>query len=177
MSPRLPERIDPLRLAESGRVLEGQLAIAGMGRLRPVLHSADGSVAVRLVFGVDDSGVPSLRGWGSVRLELICQRCMQPMSLPVTLEFVLGLVTSSGQAECLPGHYEPLIVESRSVLLADIIEDELILALPIVVMHPLEECPAANLADTAEAPETTAAPEANPFAVLAQLKLSKEKQE
>ena len=77
----------------------------------------------------------------------------------------------------MPEDYEPLIVESAQIAPGDIAEDELILSLPIVAMHALEDCPALQQTRP-EQQELDEAEKPNPFSVLAQLqKEAKSKQE
>jgi DUF177 domain-containing protein len=169
MSDRLPEAIDPIRLADQQKLLKGRIPLSRMRRLGPSLAVADGWVEVDLGFGVDDLGIRYLGGRISAELQLVCQRCMEPMALPVAAAPSLGLVRSDAEAERLPSYYEPLVVGSEPMLLSTLVEDELILALPIVPVHPADLCPARS--STAAKDDTAPAPEsAGPFAVLAALK-------
>ena len=156
--------IEPLRLAEAGRQLHGRLPLAGFRRLAPALHEVRGEVEVEIEFGKDELHIAYMRGHLRTQLQLICQRCLQPMALPVDAEFALGLVTTDEAADLLPAHYEPLMV-SGPMELAEIIEDELILAVPFVPLHPIGQCPAQS---GQEIRGEDKAP--HPFAALAQLK-------
>jgi len=172
MSGRLPEYIDPFRLADAGQALRGSLALARFKRLTPFLNSGEGEVAVELRFGVDEGGQRYLRGHISAELELVCQRCLGPMAQAIETDMRLGLVESAAEGDQLPGAYEPLVVEEPPISVADVIEDELILALPLVAMHPREECPASDR--VSEGPsEDSGTDTENPFAVLANMKLTK----
>lgn len=167
MSQQLPEQIDPFRLARQRRVLSGQIDVVRMKRLAPLLYSSEGAARVELEFGVDtDLHVQYMRGNVSVDLQMSCQRCLQPMTQHVEATIALGLVTTQRQSDEMPTHYEPLLVENDTVFLVDVIEDELLLALPIVAVHPPEAC-AAQVATSDDAPEPR---RENPFAKLAQLK-------
>jgi uncharacterized protein len=97
---------------------------------------------------------------------------MQAMTLPLTLEVNLGIVTSKEAAEALPENYDPLLVTAEPMKAADIVEDELILALPIVAMHEVKDCPSGEEFQRME--DEPAQPEReNPFAILAELKKDK----
>ena len=172
MSSRLPEYIDPLRLAEARAVLQGQFAIAGMRRLASALHSTQGVVDVDLEFGIDEARTPYVKGVMRAGLEVVCQRCLGPMVLPVEVELALGIVTSAQEVERLPGNYDPLLVEAEPVSLADVIEDELILALPVAPVHPEQQCPPWRDTVVEQPAEKVGKP--SPFAVLAQLKDKKQ---
>lgn len=170
---RLPGQIDPFRLAEAGRELQGSLEISRMARLTSLLISSAGEVVVTLSFGVDEQGARFMQGQLAVELGVRCQRCMEPMHQKVNTSWVLGFANSPDAAERLPGQYEPYVIESVPVVLADIVEDELILALSNVPRHPLQECAAREyIKKEHDKPgnDKQVAGGSNPFAVLAQLK-------
>ena len=169
MSDRLPAQVDALRLARQGRLLAGQIDLGRMQRLRQYLCSADGQAEVALQFGVDAVGTPFMAGTVEAPLCLVCQRCLESMQQLVTARFALGLVTNEAQTERLANDYEPLIVGDEPIFLSDVIEDELILAMPIVAMHDYDCARTLGIRSETEA---TAKPEAkeNPFAVLKELK-------
>ena len=165
MSKQLPLHIVPLQLAGAGELLSGELGLAGMRRLVPSLHTTEGAVAVTLDFGLDPERIAFLRGHIRGKLILTCQRCMQAMDFTVDHDMSLGLVSSPAEADALPGHYEPLRVGAEPVAVSDIIEDELLLCLPLVPRHPESQCPA-----TVQDSEGKARDTRKPFAVLSDWK-------
>lgn len=166
---RLPDRIDPVRLAEARRVLEGELSIAALPRLVSMLTDDSGSVRVDITCGVDEEGIRYLRGSLDAEVNIQCQRCLESFVLPLHTTFALGVVTHASLAERLPDHYEPLVVGEEPVFLRDIVEDELILSLPIVPKHPEGQCPAGKGGDEHVEEERRE----NPFAALKVLKTKK----
>lgn len=168
---RLPVQIDPVRLAETGRILEGQLPLSELTRLKDVLVDNRGTVAVRLEFGIDQEGIPYLKGQIRSRVTLACQRCLLPMEHEIDTEILLGIAESEEAVQLLPSHYEPLVVENGPLYLKDLIEDELLLSLPIVPMHPESECAVGEreLKDT-ERGKTEEPERKSPFSVLAGMK-------
>lgn len=166
MSQQLPEQVDPFRLARQRRVMTGEMDVSRMARLAPVLNDVPGVARIALEFGVDDMGVQFVRGQVSADLSMMCQRCLQPMAQHVDSEFALGLVTNERDAERLPTHYEPLFITDEHIVLRDVIEDELLLALPIVAMHAAGTCEQAVVQGDEPAPVK----KENPFAVLQELK-------
>ncbi len=170
---RLPVHIDPLRMAEAGRLLEGRYSLAEMDRLHDSLLDSSGKVTVSLEFGIDAEGIRYMKGRLQSELTLECQRCLQAMQAPIDVEFALGLVRSNDAAEQLPSHYEPLLVESDALFLRDIIEDELLLALPLVALHDESQCIDVNARAAAAQRNQDDRGEdkkAKPFAALAALK-------
>ncbi|MDS4071283.1 MAG: hypothetical protein RKO24_16850, partial [Candidatus Competibacter sp.] len=95
--PPLPERVNPWQLAvESGR-LDGELALAELPRLAALLEHADGMVNVALEAGIDGDGLRFIRGRLQAEVELVCQRCLGSLRLPIVATVSLGL--ARGEAE------------------------------------------------------------------------------
>jgi uncharacterized protein len=166
---RLPVHIDPIRMAETRRLLQGEVAVAEMSRLVEALQDSDGSVSVSLEFGIDEEGIRVMRGRVQAEVSLLCQRCLEPMRQHIDNEFALGLVRSETEADELPSYYEPLLLDGKPLFLRDVIEDELLLALPIVPRHATEAC-GVHLENTEAETEQKGDKQDNPFASLTELK-------
>lgn len=170
---QLPEQIDPFRLVRQKRILVGTIEFGRMLRLSPLLSSAEGQAHIELEFGTDEMSVKFVRGEVVADIPLTCQRCMQPLIFPVRTPMALGFVTQQAEADAMPSCYDPLLVEHVPIPLLDMVEDELLLALPVVATHEPGACTAA--VKMQESVEPTPAPKReNPFAVLARLKAKKE---
>lgn len=177
MSQRLPELIEPDRLAQTGRLLKGTLAINRMKRLRPLLLDEEGGVDVDLVFAIDASGQPNVTGSVSTNIKLQCQRCMQAMNLRVAEKISLAIIRNSQQANDLPSYYDPLMVDDEMVSLPELVEDEILLALPSVPLHAPEDCQVKldgakqneSFDKTTESNQQKDSERKNPFDILKQL--------
>lgn len=173
---KLPVRVDPLRFAETGRVLSGRYRLTEFTRLADYLASEEGEVEVEFRFGIDEAGVRTLDLRVRAEVQMPCQRCLEAMALTLEGATRLGMVLSSGEAERLPQEYDPLLIDGTEPLfLRDVVEDELLLSLPVVPRHERGTCPAASLlaaeGESGAAEEESEAEERdNPFAVLADLK-------
>lgn len=165
MAKRLPGHIFPLRLARSGQSLSGRIPVAKMPRLCESLSETSTDVEVQLHFGTEELGNACMRGEINAEFELICQRCLETFNLALELDIQLGLVTTDREAEELDRGYDALVVTEEPVSLANIVEDELLLALPAIPMHARHEC--SNPYMTIDVP---GAPSENPFAVLGELR-------
>lgn len=167
---RLPVHIDPIRLADAGRTLTGRIALAEMERLSTLLLDSRGEAQAEFTFGVDHEGIRYMRGHITAEVTMQCQRCLGPLPLAIEAEMTLAMVSEREPRE-LPSYYEPLPVGSEPVFLQDIIEDELILSLPIVPKHAEGQCPdSPKVAAAGDEKESHSAEGRNPFAVLAGLK-------
>ena len=100
-------------------------------------------------------------------VELQCQRCLEPMDMPLDLAFRLGIVRSNEAARALHERYEPLIVDGEPTRIAEIVADEVLLALPLVPAHG-ENAQCQDFVKAYRSPESET--RENPFAVLAGLK-------
>ena len=133
MSDRLPVHVDPVAFCERGREMAGHVPLAAFSRLASALESTEGEIEVVLRFGRDDGGRLALEGHVRGSLPLQCQRCLASYSLEVDAPVALVLVESEAEADALPEELDALVVGGqRSMHTVDMIEDELILALPIV---------------------------------------------
>ncbi len=160
--------IEPLSLATQGRTLSGQLPIAVLSRLVPLLRAESGDAEFELNFDRDPVGAPFVKGTVRAVVALQCQRCMQEIACPITANVGLGIVRNRQTAGQLSGELDPLLLSDGDVSAASIVEDELILALPIVAMHEVADCPRADLAES-EGDFASGSGRKNPFAVLADL--------
>lgn len=110
------------------------------------------------------------------RVWLTCQRCLQPFEVPLGLARRLRFVRGESQAEALDAESDDdVLALGRSLDLRELVEDELLLALPLVPRHG--QCPQPLPMSAGDAPPADAAVErANPFAVLQALKTDRDQQ-
>jgi len=167
MSPALPSLLDPWRAVDSGSVLVGRLPLSSLLRLRGSLVEARGDVRFRLAFSRDEAQRAVLRCEVAATLRLRCQRCLEALDHEVDTDTLLALVSGIDEERHLPEPYDPLPVGNEPIRPGDLIEDELLLALPQIPMHEPTLC-------TRQVPDADIARirsgGASPFAVLAELK-------
>ncbi|SDU00460.1 YceD family protein [Halopseudomonas salegens] len=170
MSGPIPEFIDPRRLADRGVTLQGAISADRLPRLLAAVNAVADEVNVVLNFARDEQGLATLHGHYQAQVEMTCQRCLEGVTLPLDSRCEVGFVVSDEAARQLPRHYEPVIVDDEKLNLLSLIEEELLLALPAVPMHPLEKCQHPDGFTPDEGPEEEEAERPNPFSVLAKLK-------
>ncbi|WP_266159775.1 YceD family protein [Dyella silvatica] len=171
MSVTLPESVDAWRMVSAQRSFQGVLPISTFHRLGEVLAGTDGTAQFELDFGRDEFGTAYLDVRVQVPLTLICQRTLEPFVLPTTVESRLGLIKSENEESALPPGCEPLLVaEDGRLMLADVIEDELLLALPLVPINPDSRLPDEVVGPGPEEELPSEDRSDNPFAVLRELK-------
>ncbi|WP_374587296.1 YceD family protein [Ideonella dechloratans] len=169
-----PRKLDLARSARDADHLQGEWPLASLPRLAEV-DVAD-ALAPPVQWSAQAELRPVLGGEGEIWLHLQahaevampCQRCLSPVRLPVSVDRWIRFVADEAQAEALDADSEDdVLALPRWLNLAELIEDELLLALPIVPRH--DACPA-PLPVREEPLEAEGEARPNPFAVLAQLK-------
>ena len=166
MSANVPEVLDAWRMVAARRSFEGRLPLSSLTRLAGVLVDTDGDVAYSLEFDHDALQVPYLELRIEAGLPLLCQRSMVRFVQPVHVVQRLGLIRDEADEAALPEGYEPwLVAEDGMLHPAELVEDELILAVPLVPVAPGSE---AVERDWPVSPEEET--RANPFSALAGLK-------
>lgn len=137
MNQTLPVHLNFAQKAKKGFEIQGKMPIKQLKRLTESLLSDQGELAVELKF--DRIGpVPFINGHITTELQLKCQRCMKAMPYPVDIKFKLGLVLNEEQMDKLPDDAEPYLIETDNNHLPDMLEEELLLALPLVAMHEFD---------------------------------------
>jgi uncharacterized protein len=133
LSPRV---IDGLQFARSGSQVHGTLDREQLPRLEEMGCRVQ-SVAFTLGGGTGSKGKLSLRLRASAQLELVCQRCLEPLAMPIVVDAELELsdsVLEIAQA----GDDVDRVLATPAMNVAELVEDELILALPQTPKH--ESC-------------------------------------
>lgn len=161
----LPHKVDPFRFAENEIRLEGTLLIKDMHRLAASVNNDTGKVDVKVNFGVDEQGIHFIRGQYVTHLMLQCQRCMEDFGFDMTGHFLLGIVHTEEEADQLPKGYDSIIAKEGELIIQDVVEDELIVGLPIVPMHNLQDCKI-KLPLALDSTEEVESEKENPFKVI-----------
>jgi uncharacterized protein len=186
-APPDPRALDLHALARAGSTLQGEQPLAAMPRLAAgVLATADAvpapvpwtaAVTSRPVAGGEPELWLHLQAQADVRLE--CQRCLQPMAQALQVDRRFRFVRGEDEAARLDEDSEDdVLALPRRLDLLELLEDELILALPLVPRH--ETCPqplplaapadAAGVSGGTGGAGVAADEKPHPFAALAALK-------
>ena len=168
MLDRLPVLIDPVNFAERGKRLSGAIEISELTRLSDMLLDNSGVVEIDVSF--DKEGrLSTIQGEIKANLIVECQSCLKQFVLPISRNFKLGLVSSLEQADRLASDCEPLILENEKISLNELVEDELLLALPDFPRHDYQ-CVERGEVEPAVSDIDEQLTTNNPFSVLAKLK-------
>jgi uncharacterized protein len=130
----LPEYLDVIQKAKFGVEVQGRWPVRKLQRLSALLLEEAGDLQAELKFR-QLGRLRLIDGKISVGLKVTCQRCLSPMPLSLKIDFKLGLISKEIQADGLPEGYEPYLVEGNSENIPHMLEEELLLAMPLVAMH------------------------------------------
>lgn len=168
----LVHELDARKAATRGIAVSGLLALAKLPRLADALAKREGDLAVEMIFSRDEEAryVVTVHCQGQV--SVLCQRCLEPMSIAIDSHSELAVVASDEQAKHLPKSLEPWLVEGENADLWAMVEDEVILALPFTSYHDETQCKVQLVNDEPPASDEPEAERENPFNVLEQLKSS-----
>jgi uncharacterized protein len=121
--------------------LGGELAFKEMPRLTGLLQSATGSVRASLRFRQRGDGGLALTLEYETTVQLLCQRCLEPYGERIANRVEMALVEEGAAEDSLPEGHEPVELDDGRLLPAQVIEDELIVSIPIVPKHArIEDC-------------------------------------
>ncbi|WP_096084881.1 YceD family protein [Agaribacterium haliotis] len=164
----LPQLVEPRKLATAQASFERSIALDQLVRLQELALRVL-SAKVSLHFDRDEQNRPELRGLIQAQLELECQRCLEPMLFDIERSVQLAIVWDEAQAKALPKGLDPWVVGEGEADLVDIIEEEILLDIPVVARHE-HDCLNPDFLSIGEGGDEAGETKANPFSVLADLK-------
>lgn len=145
MRDRIPQRIDYHRYTEQGVILDGVMSLAESSkdllRLNDALVENTGDISYHLEFDTDILGNRFVTGHVDARVVLQCQRCMDNYELDLNCNISLAFVQNDfEQKQAEDSNYDIYRLAKKELFDPRVlIEDELLLALPQIPMHPDSE--------------------------------------
>jgi uncharacterized protein len=128
-------------LADREGVLSGKINLRQLTRLRDILHSDRGSIQASLKFHRHTYSSITVDLTFATVLELICQRCLEPMPRNVSTQVSLSLLETGSMDGENAKENEAVVLMDGKLNPAALLEDELILSLPIIPRHTeIDEC-------------------------------------
>lgn len=164
----LPKIIDPWAFARQRETLSGMLLLAQTQTLKQ-WAATDSAVEVALAGDIDDNQQHRLSGSLAVALQMQCQRCLEMMTLTLNEVFDYVLIAHEDLEHSVVDGSETLICADSEFDVAWFIEEEVLLAIPMIVKH--ENC---SVLHEQTAPASTDEGRQFPFAGLKKLMDSKE---
>jgi len=136
----LPQLVEPRRLVNQGVTLTGNIDRKLCVRFADAVIEISEPIEAELIFDVADQGRKVVHIIASTTVLIACQRCLEPITLPLAIDTELGIVWSEDEAKSLPKDLDPWVVEEETGDIAALVEDEFLLALPFVTYHPEDQC-------------------------------------
>ena len=165
MQEKLRRRYQIQKEVTRGGEFQGKIEISDLARLSEFLLSDSTEIAVEFNFYQSEYDIPAVEGRIKTRLTVECQRCLKAMEIPLDMEFKL-LINASDDL-IADTHLDSVDCEEGKLDIFEVVEDELILELPLVTMHDDMTC---NKFWPAQEESSELVTEENPFSVLAKLK-------
>lgn len=134
--------IDSLEFARAELELQGSLPVSGLARLQDCLYGSAGNVEFAVKGARNGEGRPILRLNINGLLHLRCQRCLGQLDYPLQLSNTLLLVRHGENPADAVADPDALdyVEESTELDVAGLIEDEIVLCLPLAPRHAEDEC-------------------------------------
>lgn len=129
--------IDPL--ADAGARIDFAIPLAEFPRLQAQLANSAGLARGHVRFARRGAAATATVEV-SARPELRCQRCLQGLPWTLTAADTVAVVSDDAEAERSPAELDTILAAGHRLSLRDIVEEELLLSLPIVARHPQGEC-------------------------------------
>ena len=135
----LPQTIETRALAARQVTLAGRLDAAKLPRLAAAVRGLDAPADVVAEFKRNEEGRYVVDLAVTMDVQIACDRCLEAMPLTVTSGTRLGIVWTDEQAQALASGVEPLLTGDETDLW-QVVEDELLLALPPFSYHSAVNC-------------------------------------
>ena len=129
--------VDASVCARAGSTIARRFSAAELPRLREAGGHDDSVIEAKFQFSLFD-GRPAVTGELHGKAVLTCQRCMQPVAVPIDDTFQVLIVDRERSDE--PGGFEPVVANASRLDLGWLAEEQALLALPLVPMHEPEGC-------------------------------------
>lgn len=157
--------IDTAEFARKGLEIHDTIALSQFPRLQEMLASPEGKLDYELRGSVDAEGKPHLQLMLQGVIPLMCQRCLESLDfeLDTNADFILVPDESMIPVQEDEKDSEDYLVANPRMQVIELLEDELLLALPYAPKHADEQCAVKSDVQTNNEKQS-------PFAILRGLK-------
>lgn len=140
MSADYPQHLDPWRAASDEWQLKGSIPISQLKRLHDKLEmdalASQHEVAFSADFSTDGDGRPVIHLCLDAQVPLCCQRTLAVYDQCLSSESQVVVVESDTEAELIAEEFEPVLLDEKLLAVRDLVEEELLLAIPLVPLDP-----------------------------------------
>jgi|SRR5690554_1067436 len=174
ISEPLPKQAELRKLAINQACFKVSSDLTAFPRVSGAVVAEQGIVEAEIQFSVDERHIPCIDGWVRCSTQMVCQRCLEPVAVEFSSTIALAAVKNDVQARELTKVRDPLLVEDDALVdLNEILEDELLLAMPFVSYHEPGQCKGKQTYQSFAGDAPVEEKKESPFSVLASLKSNK----
>ncbi len=169
----VPTYVDTRKLFLQQGVIRGSMSLERLPGFRDCLLDDEASIQIQLKFSIDESQQRLIQGSLQASVHVSCQRCLQPLAIELADEIRLALIDNEDAIGTLNAGWDPWICADYKLELAGLVDEQLMLCMPIVNLHRAGDCPARMNYSTGahdDPVEGGRAGDENPFSVLKALK-------
>lgn len=173
MTGNLSKQYDVDDLSSKHQVISGQVPVRCFKRLDEVLADKEGSLDVHLSFDAINEQVIRCQGKMTGQLSLVCQRSLESFPFEVDHTFTMALSDNLALLKTLEEEYAPFLFDGCTIAPIDLVEEEVLMLLPLVPKKPFRDCKLDKNSAYYQAVSDAGSVQTdrpNPFAVLAELK-------
>jgi uncharacterized protein len=166
MPPARSDLVNAVELAGRSATLERSFDLGRLPRLAEAGALEGTRADARLTFGTFEKRTTvevSVEG----SLVLPCQRCLRPCECP--LDETALLIVVADDTEEVPGGFEPVLGDAERLSVTELVEEQMLLGMPLVPMHDDDGCLDNVAPVTAVEKDSTAEDKQKPFANLREL--------
>lgn len=127
------------KLANRQAFIESEIEFASLPRVMAAISGHRGKVQVQLAFDLNHKYQVEILGHVSADVSLECQRCLQPMTVPVKSDVAL-IVTTEERVREVERRFDPFVTDTDWLDLNELVQEELLLAIPFVSYHSQDMC-------------------------------------
>ncbi len=139
MSP-LPSYVDARKIFTQKGVISGSMELQRLEQICKSLADLQGEVSARIAFTVDESGSKLITGDLQATVNVYCQRCLEPLAIELKDAIELILVPDEESAAALDKSLDPWIADNQKIDIVRLIDEQLVLCMPIVILHDTGPC-------------------------------------
>lgn len=136
-SNKLPQSVTVKKLVDSGASLSGSVSPDRLPRLAEAVVNVSSAFVVQMDFGKREDYKSKIDVQINGAVDMQCQRCLQPVSAPIYVSTTLIVVAHDEEAKSRIRDCEPIVLEEGMLDIDAMIEEEALLALPLIAMHDI----------------------------------------
>ena len=136
----VPAYVDTRKIFQQQVTIKGSIGLERLNRFQQILASDKGWIEVELRFSLDSSRRRVVEGHLQAQVQVYCQRCLEPLAIELCDDIRLALLKDEAGSKDLDDSLDPWICEDHKLDLVCLVEEQLILCMPIANYHASRDC-------------------------------------